>query len=173
MKRCIASLLCVLLLAPGCAASRTPRVQTAPQAPVKVADREVLAEFAGQLRIGSRVKATVTGHRTVRGTLVKRTDQALVIQPRGRVAEPLIEVPFDELIALEQEATSSGGNARAVAIGAGVGAGAALRSTLHTRSGVLGRLISRQSSVGRRPSQSSVPSRQSLVPVDTPESTVS
>lgn len=126
MKRCIASLLCVLLLAPGCAASRTPRVQTAPQAPVKVADREVLAEFAGQLRIGSRVKATVTGHRTVRGTLVKRTDHALVIQPRGRVAEPLIEVPFDELLALDQEVTSSGGNARAVAIGAGVGAGAAL-----------------------------------------------
>ncbi len=126
MKRFIASLLCVLLLSPGCVTSRTPRVQTTPQGPARVAEREVLAYFAGQLRIGSRVKATITGNRIVRGTLVKRTDQALVIQPRGRVAEPLIEVPFDELLALDQEVTSSGGTARAVAIGAGVGAGAAL-----------------------------------------------
>jgi hypothetical protein len=126
MKRFIASLLCVLLLAPGCAASRTPRVQTAPQATVKVADREVLAEFAGQLRIGSRVRATITGNRIVRGTLMKRTDHALVIQPRARVAEPLIEVPFDELLALEQEEKSSGSTGRGIAIGAGVGAGVAL-----------------------------------------------
>jgi hypothetical protein len=126
MKRFIASLLCVLLLAPGCAASRTPRVQTTPQAPVKAADREVLAEFAGQLRIGSRVKATITGNRIVRGTLMKRTDQALVLQPRARVAEPLIEVPFDALLALEQEEKSSGSTGRGIAIGAGVGAGVAL-----------------------------------------------
>jgi len=128
MKRFIALLLCVGLVAPGCATSQTPRVQTARPTPARVADRDVLADYAGQLRLGSRIKATTTDNRIVRGTLVKRTDQALVIQPRTRVAEPLIEVPFDELLALEQEVPSPSGasTGRAVAIGAGVGAGAAL-----------------------------------------------
>jgi hypothetical protein len=124
MTRFIALLLCVGLAAPGCAMNRTARVQTAP-APV-VSDRAVLADFAGQLRIGSHVRATVTGNRTIRGTLLKRTDRAIVIQPRGRVAEPLVEVPFDELLALEYETSSPGSTGRAIAIGAGVGAGAAI-----------------------------------------------
>ena len=105
MKRFFASLLCVLLLAPGCATSGTPRVQTTPQVSARAADQEVLAGFAAQLRIGSRVKATLTGDRTIRGTLLKRTDRSLVIQPRTRVAEPLVEVPFDDLLALEEEAS--------------------------------------------------------------------
>jgi hypothetical protein len=125
MKRFTASFLCVLLLASGCVTSRPPRVHTTPQVPAMTADANVLAGFAGQLRIGSRIKATVTGNRTVRGTLVKRTDQALVIQPRTRVAEPLVEVPFAELLALEQENPSSG-TGRAVAIGVGVGVSAAV-----------------------------------------------
>jgi hypothetical protein len=124
MTRFIALLLCVGLAAPGCAMNHTARVQTAP-APV-VSDRAVLADFAGQLRIGSHVRATVTGNRTIRGTLLKRTDRAIVIQPRGRVAEPLVEVRFNELLALEQETPSSGNTGRAIAIGAGVGAGAAI-----------------------------------------------
>ena len=152
MKRFMASLLCVLLLAPGCVdesdasrASRAARAGTDRR-------REVLAGFAGQLRIGSRVRATITGNRTIRGTLVKRTDQALVIQPRTRVAEPLVEVPFAELLALEQEVPSSGGTGRAVAIGVGVGVGAALGYS-STGGGVVGRLNSRQSTVGRRQSR--------------------
>ena len=136
MKRFTASLLCALLLASGCVTSRTPRVQTTPQGPARIADGDVLAGYAGQLRIGSRVKATITGNRTIRGTLVKRTDQALVIQPRTRVAEPLVEVPFAELLALEQE-TPSGGTGRAVAIGVGVGVGAAV-VTLYVLALILG-----------------------------------
>lgn len=125
MKRFTASLLCVLLLASGCVTSRTPRVQTTPQVPTRIADGDVLADFAGQLRIGSRVKATITGNRVIRGTLVKRTDQALVLQPRTRVAEPLVEIPFSELLALEQENPPSG-TGRAVAVGVGVGVSAAV-----------------------------------------------
>ena len=124
MKRFIAMLLCVGLTAPGCAMNHTARVQTAP-APA-VSDHTVLADFASQLKVGAHVRATITGNRTIRGTLVKRTDRAIVIQPRARVAEPLVEVPFDELVALEQETPSSGSTGRAIAIGAGVGAGAAI-----------------------------------------------
>ena len=124
MKRFIAVLLCVGLTAPACAMNHTARAHTAP-APA-VSDGTVLADFAGQLKVGSHVRATITGNRTIRGTLVKRTDRALVIQPRARVAEPLVEVRFDELVALEQETPSSGSTGRAIAIGAGVGAGAAI-----------------------------------------------
>jgi hypothetical protein len=101
-------------------------VQTTPPGQARTTDRDVLADFAGQLKIGSRVKATVAGNRVVRGTLMKRTDQTIVIQPRGRIAEPLVDVPFDELLALEQEIPSSGSSGRAIAIGAAVGAGAAI-----------------------------------------------
>jgi hypothetical protein len=125
MKRWMASLLCVVLVAPGCATSQTPRMQTAPQSLTRPAEREVLSEFAAQLPLGSRVKATLDGNRTIRGTLVKRTDKAIVVQPHTRIPEPLVEVPFANLVALEQERPSNG-TGRAIAIGVGVGVGAAL-----------------------------------------------
>ena len=125
MRRFLASMLCVLLVAPGCATGRAPRAQTAPQAPSSTVALDALGDFARQLPVGSRVRATTAGNHVIRGTLVKRTDQALVIQPRVRVAEPLVEVPFANLLALEQE-TPSSGTGRAVAIGVGVGVGAAL-----------------------------------------------
>jgi hypothetical protein len=129
MKRFIAALLCLSVVAPGCATSQTPRMQTAPQAPTSSADRDVLANFAAQLPLGARVKATLTDNRTIRGTLVKRTDKTIVLQPRARVPEPLVEVPFDHLIVLEPE-TPSGGLGRAVVIGVGVGVGATLGTLL-------------------------------------------
>ncbi len=124
MKRFIASVLCVLLAAPGCATGMA-RVQTTPTVPVRAADPSVLGDFARQLPLGSRIRATLSGNHVIRGTLLKRTDQALVIQPRARIAEPPVEVPFANLLAIEQELPSSG-TGRAVAIGVGVGVGAAL-----------------------------------------------
>jgi len=132
MKRFIASLLCGLLAAPGCTTGTArvqsaPRVQTTPKAPVvSTADPGVLGDFARQLPLGARVRATVSGNHVIRGTLLKRTDQAIVIQPRARIAEPPVEVPLANLVALEQEVPSSGNTGRAVAIGVGVGVGAAL-----------------------------------------------
>ena len=103
MKRFIALLLCVLLVAPGCATSQGPRAQTAPQALAHPDDRAVLEDFARQIPIGSRIRATTVSNRTIRGTLLKLTDQALVLQPRARVAEPPVEVRLNTLLALEQE----------------------------------------------------------------------
>jgi len=125
MKRFVALLLCIGLAAPACATAQGPRYATAPQVPLKTAETDVLADFVAQLPLGARVKATLAGNQTIRGTLVKRTDRSLVIQPRARVAEPLVEIPFDKLMALEQE-TPNGSVGKAVAIGIGVGVGAAL-----------------------------------------------
>jgi len=125
MKPLIVLVLCLGLAAPGCATSQTTRVQTGPQAAPAALDRAILADFARNLPVGTRVRATIAGPRTIRGTLLKTTDTAIVVQPRTRVAEPLVEIPVDQLLALEQE-TPGGGTGRAIAIGAAVGAGAAL-----------------------------------------------
>ena len=129
MTRFLTLLLCVLLAAPGCAMHQTRRAQTPAQAQLDDTRRAALGAFASQLPIGSQVRATVTGNHVVRGTLLKRTDQTLLIQTRARVAEPLVEVPIDDLLALEPD-RSSNGTARAVAIGAGVGVGAAVGTLL-------------------------------------------
>ena len=80
-------------------------------------DQSALPDFARQLPLGARVRLKVRGGDTLRGTLIKTTDTSLVVQPRTRVAEALVEVPFDRLMAIEQEVPSNG-TGRAVAIGA-------------------------------------------------------
>lgn len=125
MKPYIALVLALGLLLPSCATAPGPRLQVGAQAADPARSRELLADFAKSLPPGSRVRVSIAGSRTVRGTLLKTTDTVIVIQPRGRVPEPLVEVPFSGLLSLEQE-QPGGGTVRAVAIGAAVGAGAAL-----------------------------------------------
>ena len=61
----------------------------------------------------------------MRGTLLKSTDTALYVQPRGRVAEPIVEITLDRVVSIERD--KEGNNVgRAVAVGAAAGAGAAL-----------------------------------------------
>jgi hypothetical protein len=125
MQRVLALCLSVALALPACASSGGMRAQSRGQIVAPGADRSILADFAQQLPAGTRVRATMTDHRRIRGTLMKATSTSIFIQPRTRVPEPVVEVRFDQLLALEQE-TSNGGTGRAVAIGAAAGAGAAL-----------------------------------------------
>jgi hypothetical protein len=123
MKRLIVLMVCVGLIAPSCATAQRVRMQR--QAPAIQAPT-VVAEFARQLPPGTRVRATVEGNRKIRGTLLKATDTVIVIQPRTRVAEPPVEVPMNQLLALEQEREEGGHMGKAIAVGAAVGAGAAV-----------------------------------------------
>ena len=125
MRQIIVTALSVALAAPGCVTSYAPRVQTAPTVATTTADRDVLADFVGRIELGSRVRVTVTGNKTLHGTLVKRTGEALVLQPRTRVPEPLIEIKYGDLLAIEQEPRSNG-TGKAIAIGVAVGVGAAV-----------------------------------------------
>ena len=125
MRQLVAMLVIVAIAAPGCVASQGPRVQTAPVVPVSGADHQVLADFAGRLELGAKVKVVVTGNKTVHGTLVKRTDEAIVLQLRTRVPEPLVQIRYADLLAIEPEVRSNT-NARAIAIGVAVGVGAAV-----------------------------------------------
>jgi hypothetical protein len=128
MRRFIACLLSVALVAPGCAASQGVRVQTASTVLAPTADQTVMADYIRQIPVGSRVKASTTmpdGPRSIRGTLLKTTDRSVIVQPRARVTEPLVEIPFSQIRSLEIE-TQGGGTGRAIAVGAAVGAGAAI-----------------------------------------------
>ncbi|HET7216594.1 MAG TPA: hypothetical protein VFJ02_01040 [Vicinamibacterales bacterium] len=132
MRRLIALALSAVLIAPGCATvtggaqtTTASRYQAGPQGVHALPDRAALSDFARQLPAGARVRVKLTSGDTIRGTLIKTTDTSLVVQPRTRIAEPLIDVPFDRLAALEQE-TPGSSTGRAIAIGAAAGAGAAL-----------------------------------------------
>ncbi len=123
MTRSIVALLCLSLLTPGCA--HTLRSAPADNGVRHLSDRTPLVDFARHLPPGTTVRARIESGRTIRGTLIKTTDLALVIQPRGRIAEPLVEVPFGRLVSVEQERPGTG-TGKAIAIGAAAGAGAAL-----------------------------------------------
>ena len=126
MKRVMAALLCVTLCAPACASAgggRFAAPQTAMHA--SVGDQTLLATYVKQLPIGSRVRATLTNGRSVRGTLMKATDDSVIVQRRTRLPEPPVEIPLAELQSVEGD-REGGGVGRAVAIGVATGAGAAL-----------------------------------------------
>jgi hypothetical protein len=125
MKRITALTLCLGLALPGCVTTGPRRTQTGTMLTSMTQERAVLSDYARQLPIGTRVRAVAADNRRVRGTLVKRTETTILIQPRARVAEPFVEIPFDQLVTLEQEVPSSG-TGKAVAAGMAAGAGAAL-----------------------------------------------
>jgi hypothetical protein len=107
----------------GCATTGTAG---APAAPAGV-DPGVLAEYVQKLPPGSAVKVERASRKSIRGTLMKATDQALVVQPRTRVPEPPVEIPLRDVVAVTLDSGGNGANvARAIGIGAAAGAGAAL-----------------------------------------------
>ena len=119
----IALLLCAALLAPGCATfhatgTRLPQRRDQPAMP----DRALMAEYVKQLPIGSRVRVEVASGETLRGTLMKTTDEIIVVQKRTRIAEPPVEIPISDLRAVELDRGSSTGKTVAIAVGVGVGA---------------------------------------------------
>jgi len=125
MRRVVALLLCGGIALPGCATAGSPRLQRIAPTTTSVQSAKTLGEYAEQLGVGTRVRAVMAGNRTVRGTLVKTTNQAIFIQPRTRLAEPVVEIPLDQLLSLDKE-VPSGGVGKSIAIGAASGAGAAI-----------------------------------------------
>jgi hypothetical protein len=124
MRRFLALTLCIVLAAPGCVSVAGPRTQSRPSA-ATAAGQDFMSEYARNLSAGTRVRVTTVDRWRVRGTLIKTTDTALYVQPRGRVAEPIVEIAFTNLAAIERD-KDGGSVGRAIALGAAAGAGAAL-----------------------------------------------
>lgn len=125
-RHAIALVLCVAIAATGCAASGARGVTVAPGAHRQTANRAVLAEYVLRLPVGSAIRVQRVGGDSIRGTLMKATDQDLVIQPRTRVPEPPVEIALADVVAVTPDSNGGHNLAKAIGIGAAAGAGAAL-----------------------------------------------
>ena len=122
LRQIVAVFLCAALTTTGCASASGGRIG-APASTQRVADPAVLAEYAQKLAPGTAVRVQRASGQAVRGTLMKATSDAIVVQPRTRIPEPAIEIPTADIVGLTPE-TGNGGNTVAKAIFAGVAAGA-------------------------------------------------
>jgi hypothetical protein len=123
-RNTIVWILCATLGSTGCASARTPRVNSAPPLD-QASTRRVLVEYAQSLPPGSDVRVSRSNGRSLRGTLMKATDQSLVIQPRTRLPEPAVEISFSDVLEVTPE-HHGGSVARSIGIGAAAGAAAML-----------------------------------------------
>ena len=120
MRACLSLILAVTIALPGCATTRASRIDATTSAPPQQqspADPRVMADYARQLKVGSRVRLARTNGDEIRGILMKNDGDPLVVQRRTRIPEAPIAVPLNEVLALELE-TKNGNPARTVAIGA-------------------------------------------------------
>jgi hypothetical protein len=126
LHRTIALMLCATLAAAGCATSRATVIAPAYAGPQSSVTRSVLVEYAQKLPPGTLVRVNRAQGHTVRGTLMKATDQSLFLQPKARLAEPAIEIPFDDIVGVTPEQRNGNSVGRAIGAGAAAGAAAAL-----------------------------------------------
>ncbi|HTM27209.1 MAG TPA: hypothetical protein VL225_18550 [Vicinamibacterales bacterium] len=119
LRHMSALVLCAGLALEGCASAGGQRIASAPAAGV---DRSVLADYAQRLPAGSRVRVERTDGTSVRGTLMKATSDAIVVQKNTRVPEPPIDVPLSAISRLTLDQTSSLGKNIAIGVATGVGA---------------------------------------------------
>lgn len=124
MRRTLAVLLSLTLLTPAYAAAGSAGNRAGRQPRGSGPDRALLITYLTQLPIGSRVRATLIDGGTVRGTLMKATDEGIVVQRRTRIPEPPTDIPITNIGAVEIDA--EGGMAKSVGVGVAAGAGAAL-----------------------------------------------
>lgn len=119
MRKIVATILTLALLTTGCASASGPRVvATGPQ------DNHAMADYVQRLPAGSKVRVERTDGQTIRGTLMKATPDAIVVQKNTRVPEPPVEVALGSVarVTLETGGGMSTGKAIGIGIASGVGA---------------------------------------------------
>ncbi len=119
-------MMCAAVTASACA-TRGTRIASAPPSERDAArNATVLAEYVRTLPAGMVVRVDRLGGRSMRGTLMKTTDQLIVVQPRTRVPEPAVEIPFSEVVRVTPESSTGASLGKAIGVGAAAGAAAAL-----------------------------------------------
>jgi hypothetical protein len=84
---------------------------------------DIWRSFAERVAVGSELNVRLTDGRRFRATLIGVNDDAILLQPRTRVAVPVQAVAYEEIVRLER--TKAGiGAGKAVAIGVATGVGA-------------------------------------------------
>jgi hypothetical protein len=118
--------LCSLVAAQGCAASRAGSVAQVKATRSVAADRVVIAEYVQKLPPGAAVRIERARGSALRGTLLKATEQSLIVQPRTRLPEAPVQVPLTEVLSVVPESPNGTNLGKAIGIGVAAGAGAAL-----------------------------------------------
>ena len=120
LRRILAVVLSGALVTTGCASASGTRVAQPPQLPL---DRSMLADYVQRLPAGSRVRVDLTNGQSLRGTLMKATADAIVVQKNTRVPEPPVQIRLEELTRVTLDTGGSNvGKTVAIGIGAGVAA---------------------------------------------------
>jgi hypothetical protein len=86
-----------------------------------VVEKAAMADYVQRLPAGSKVRVERTDGLTLRGTLMKATPDAIVVQTNTRVPEPPVELPLTSLARVTVE--TGGGTSTAKAIGIGIASG--------------------------------------------------
>jgi hypothetical protein len=121
-RKTVAAFMCTALLTTGCASASGPRLSQAPSAPI-VQNRGLLADYVQRIPAGSRVRVERMNGESLRGTLMKATPDAIVVQKNTRVPEAPLDIPLSEVTRVTLDTSSSSvGKQIAIGVGAGVAA---------------------------------------------------
>lgn len=127
-RQTIALTLCAALFS-GCATGGGPRLAMTSQGQTSMgrgaSDPAVMSEYVQKLQLGTKVRVDRADGKVVKGTLMKATADAIVVQTRTRMPEPPIEIRLADVLAVTPEA-GNGNIGKAIGIGAAAGAAAAL-----------------------------------------------
>ena len=126
IKETMCLIVCGSMMAAGCATAGTARVAPTSIGQQNAATRSALVDYVQKLAPGTLVRVNRTQGHSVRGTLMKATDQSVFVQPRTRLPEPVVEVPVDDILAVTPESKHGNSVGRAIAIGAAAGAAATI-----------------------------------------------
>jgi hypothetical protein len=132
IKRIVAMLLCAALAESGCAAAAMDANDLAPQREVLAphAETAAIASYAQKLPVGSRVKVERLSGGAIKGTLIKASDEAIVVQRNTRVPEPPVEIRIADVTRVTLDSNNHTGRNIALGIAAGVGAAFAVLGIL-------------------------------------------
>jgi hypothetical protein len=126
LRQAIAVVMCAAMATSGCATTGAMRIASAPSDAQGSAGRAVLVEYVQKLPAGTAVRIDRARGRSLRGTLMKATDQSLFIQPRTRIPEGVVEIPMDNVVGVTPVPHGGNNLGRAIGAGAAAGAGATL-----------------------------------------------
>jgi hypothetical protein len=118
------AIMCASLMASGCATAGSARPAIHVGQPGN-AGRSVLVDYVQRLPPGTLVRVNRAQGHSVRGTLLKATDQSVFVQPKTRLPEAIVEIPVDDIVTVTPE-TPGSGVGRAIGIGAAAGAAATI-----------------------------------------------
>ena len=85
---------------------------------------DVWRNFAQRVDVGTELNVELNDGHRLRATLVGVQDDAVLLQPKTRIAVPVQTVPYDSIVRMETRKGNGQSVGKAVAIGVAAGVGA-------------------------------------------------